>query len=254
MPISCPYAQVGADQLRKAGLNVDVQTMDFTTMVRRRASKEPPDKGGWNVFFTFTDGLFSDNPATNIRRSEATANPAWKAGRSARSWRRCATPGWRPADIDAQKRICEQMQLQMWQDVPYIPMGFWVRSDRAPAQHRRSALGICRVLWGAKGLTSISCRQYGTGGGLIPHTTPALPGVPAITARGVGVPCHCELTPAGGGRPALDETSPCRPSPYGHGRDKPGHDDESDAAANRDFCQERSNPHPVAHCDEDCRA
>ena len=60
-------AQVGADQLRKAGLNVDLQTMDFATMVRRRASKEPPEKGGWNVFFTFTDGLFSDNPATNIQ-------------------------------------------------------------------------------------------------------------------------------------------------------------------------------------------
>jgi len=30
------------------------------------------------------------------------------------------------------------MQLQMWQDVPYIPMGHWVR----PTAHRRDIIDL----------------------------------------------------------------------------------------------------------------
>jgi peptide/nickel transport system substrate-binding protein len=130
-------AQVGVDQLRKAGLNLDVQTMDFTTMVRRRSSRETPEKGGWNVFFTFTDGLFSDNPATNIqlRGDGKSGLEGWAVSPKLEALH----DAWlETADIDAQKRICEQMQLQMWQDVPYIPMGFWVRS----AAHRRNLVDL----------------------------------------------------------------------------------------------------------------
>jgi peptide/nickel transport system substrate-binding protein len=107
------FASIGqVDQLRKAGLNLDVQTMDFTTMVRRRASKELPEKGGWNVFFTLLDGLFSDNPATN-EAIRGTANPACTVGWSVRSSRRSLRDAWlETADVDAQKRITEQMQLQ----------------------------------------------------------------------------------------------------------------------------------------------
>jgi len=120
-------AQVGVDQLRKAGLNLDVQAMDFTTMVRRRSSRETPEKGGWNVLFTFTDGLFSDNPATNIqlRGDGKSGLEGWAVSSKLEALR----DAWlETADIDAQKRIGEQMQLQLWQDVPYIPLGHWVRS------------------------------------------------------------------------------------------------------------------------------
>jgi peptide/nickel transport system substrate-binding protein len=30
------------------------------------------------------------------------------------------------SDIDEQRRICAKLQMQLWQDVPYIPMGeYW---------------------------------------------------------------------------------------------------------------------------------
>ena len=61
-------------------------------------------------------------------------------------------PGWpdssrlealREAWLDAEapdvlKRIGEQMQLQMWRDVPYIPLGHWVRSTA----HRRDIIDL----------------------------------------------------------------------------------------------------------------
>ena len=133
-------SQVGVDQLRKAGMNVDLQTMDFATMVRRRVSKEPRDKGGWNVIFSINDILFGGNPATNsaIRGDARSGLPGWPTSPGLEALR----DAWLDtADIDAQKRIGEQMQLQMWKDVPYIPMGFWVR----PTAHRRN---IVDVPWG----------------------------------------------------------------------------------------------------------
>jgi peptide/nickel transport system substrate-binding protein len=27
------------------------------------------------------------------------------------------------SDLEAEKRVCRELQLQLWQDVPYIPMG-----------------------------------------------------------------------------------------------------------------------------------
>ncbi|MBM4329710.1 MAG: ABC transporter substrate-binding protein [Deltaproteobacteria bacterium] len=41
-----------ASALRKAGFTVDMQAMDWMTVVTRRASMEPPAKGGWNLFST----------------------------------------------------------------------------------------------------------------------------------------------------------------------------------------------------------
>jgi peptide/nickel transport system substrate-binding protein len=135
-----PISQVGADQLRKAGMNVDLQLMDVPTMIRRRTNKETQDKGGWNVYFTILDGLFNANPATNIaiRGDGKSGVPGWPDSPKLEAFR----DAWLDAeDIGAQKKISEQMQLQMWQDVPYIPMGHWIRSTA----HRRN---IVDLPWG----------------------------------------------------------------------------------------------------------
>ena len=42
--------RTGAEQLRRAGINVDLQEMDFGSVVRRRGNQGPPDKGGYNMF------------------------------------------------------------------------------------------------------------------------------------------------------------------------------------------------------------
>ena len=131
---------VGADQLRKAGMNVDLQTTDFATLVRRRENKEALDKGGWNLAFSILDGVFVTSPATHnqIRGNGKSASYGWPESPRLEALR----DAWLDAgDMNAQKKISEQVQLQMWQDVPYIPMGHWVR----PTAHRRN---IVDVPWG----------------------------------------------------------------------------------------------------------
>ena len=43
---------VAAQLMRQAGFKVDLQAMDWQTLVSRRAKKDPPAQGGWNMFCT----------------------------------------------------------------------------------------------------------------------------------------------------------------------------------------------------------
>lgn len=43
---------VMAEQLREAGFTVELQSMDFMTMLSRRANRGPVDDGGWSIFVT----------------------------------------------------------------------------------------------------------------------------------------------------------------------------------------------------------
>jgi peptide/nickel transport system substrate-binding protein len=45
-------APVAKQQLEAAGFKVDIQSMDWQTVVARRTKKDPPDKGGWNAMIT----------------------------------------------------------------------------------------------------------------------------------------------------------------------------------------------------------
>ena len=57
-----PATQVLIQAMREAGINVDAQSMDWGSVVSRRAKKEPPAQGGWNIFVTTTGGVGSSNP------------------------------------------------------------------------------------------------------------------------------------------------------------------------------------------------
>jgi peptide/nickel transport system substrate-binding protein len=66
MSAASTLSRIGAEQMRRAGINVDFQEMDFGTVIRRRASQATPDKGGWNVFFTLIDrSIPNTNPFGN---------------------------------------------------------------------------------------------------------------------------------------------------------------------------------------------
>jgi peptide/nickel transport system substrate-binding protein len=67
---------VAKQQLEKAGFKVDLVDMDWQSVVSRRARKEPPAQGGWNIFFTTNITLDSDNPGTNSFASGA-CDKAW---------------------------------------------------------------------------------------------------------------------------------------------------------------------------------
>ncbi len=67
---------VAKQQLERVGFKVDDVALDWQTVVSRRARKDPPNQGGWNLFFTTNITLDSDNPGTNSFASGA-CEKAW---------------------------------------------------------------------------------------------------------------------------------------------------------------------------------
>lgn len=55
---------VYGELLKQAGFNVDVQTMDWATLITRRTKKDLPENGGWNVFITYWGGVDASSPVT----------------------------------------------------------------------------------------------------------------------------------------------------------------------------------------------
>jgi len=117
-------AQVGADMLRRIGMNIDYQSLDWGTVVQRRASREPPDKGGWNIFFTFLGGTGNISPASSLG-IRATGTSAWFGWPTSPKLEALRQAWFEAPDLAAQQKICRDLQLQFFQDVPYVPTGMY---------------------------------------------------------------------------------------------------------------------------------
>lgn len=124
-------AQVASDTLTRIGFNVDFQALEWGTVVQRRASKEPADKGGWNIFYTYLGGFGNISPAPDIAiRGNGTA--AWFGWPNNPKMEELYAAWFEAPDLAAQKKICEQMQVVFWQDPPYAPLGMY---DQPTAFH-----------------------------------------------------------------------------------------------------------------------
>ena len=55
-------APVAKAAMERIGMKVDMQSMDWQTLVSRRAKRDPPDKGGWNALITSTTSAGSLDP------------------------------------------------------------------------------------------------------------------------------------------------------------------------------------------------
>ncbi|HEX5328509.1 MAG TPA: ABC transporter substrate-binding protein, partial [Acetobacteraceae bacterium] len=117
--------QVGADMLRKSGLNVDEQDTDWGTLVHRRDNPGPVDKGGWSALFTTLSGLDLSNPSGHA--FEANGRKAWFGWPTSPKLEALRAAWYDAPDLAAQKRICADIQRQWWIDVPQVPVGQWLQ-------------------------------------------------------------------------------------------------------------------------------
>ncbi|MCQ4162783.1 ABC transporter substrate-binding protein [Roseomonas sp. GC11] len=120
-PTIHPLALIAADLLQKLGMNVDLVSLDLATMVQRRNNKNPPDKGGWNLFCSAASGSDLLTPATiNYMRADGeTGFYGWPKSERIEQLR----AAWFEApDVAKQQAICAEMQRQALIDLPYYPL------------------------------------------------------------------------------------------------------------------------------------
>ncbi|HYZ23288.1 MAG TPA: ABC transporter substrate-binding protein [Rhodopila sp.] len=124
IPTIWAEAQVASDTLGKIGFNVDLQGLEWGTVVQRRASTEPVDKGGWNIFFTWLGGFSNISPAPNFA-IRGNGKSAWFGWPTNEKMEQLLAAWYDAPDVAAQKKICEEMQVAFWQNPSYAPLGMY---------------------------------------------------------------------------------------------------------------------------------
>ncbi|WIM10452.1 ABC transporter substrate-binding protein [Enhydrobacter sp.] len=117
-------APVAKAQLEAAGFKVDMQAMDWQTLVGRRNKKDPPDKGGWNAFLTSWVAADILNPvmAGFFNASCDKAMFGWPCDATIEKMRDAFAHETDPAK---QKQIAIDLQ-KYWVDHPtHINVGQW---------------------------------------------------------------------------------------------------------------------------------
>ncbi|GGJ78967.1 ABC transporter substrate-binding protein [Pseudomonas matsuisoli] len=114
---------VAAEALRKAGFNVQLQPMDWQTVVTRRASQQPSAQGGWNMFFTnwIIPEVWNPivNPMLNGHGKEGGFF-GWQSDPKMDEMRGQFAAANNDED---RKRIASEIQAHALKEVSYVPLG-----------------------------------------------------------------------------------------------------------------------------------
>ena len=77
LPVLTNIAPVTKSLLEQAGFKVDMQSMDWQTLVTRRTKKDPADKGGWNILHTFSVSADVAEPDLDLLLVAANGDKSW---------------------------------------------------------------------------------------------------------------------------------------------------------------------------------
>ena len=113
---------VAKQALERVGFKIDLQAMDWQTVVSRRAKKDPPDKGGWNVFFTTTVTVDADNPAGNSFTSGG-CDKAWFGWPCDPEIEKLRAAFARENDSDKRKQLAIAVSDRVMDQGSYIVLG-----------------------------------------------------------------------------------------------------------------------------------
>jgi peptide/nickel transport system substrate-binding protein len=130
-------APVAKSLMEKAGFKVDMQSMDWQTVVARRSKKDPPSAGGWHAFLTSWVSIDITNPifAGFMNSACDKAMFGWPCDQEMEKLRDDFA---RETDPAKQKAIAEAVQVREGQVVTHIPLGQWY----LPAAMRKNVDGM----------------------------------------------------------------------------------------------------------------
>lgn len=120
-PVNNAASEVTADLLRKMGFNVDYQSMDWGSVVQRRTSQQPPEKGGWNVFAVSADGDYFLDP-TVVPAIRANGKDAWIGWPDSPAIESLFRDWFLAPSLADRQAIARKLQAQTLQDVTWIPL------------------------------------------------------------------------------------------------------------------------------------
>ncbi|HEY0296594.1 MAG TPA: ABC transporter substrate-binding protein [Bordetella sp.] len=115
-------ALMAAQTMQSIGMNVDMQTMDWASIGARRAKRDAPDAGGWNVYVTVAGRFDADTPVTHALLSAQCGNnlPGWFCDKTLDDLR----AAWiRESDPAKRQAILDRFQARAYEVAPSINTG-----------------------------------------------------------------------------------------------------------------------------------
>ncbi len=132
---------VTADIIRRLGMNLELISADWGTLIQRRTSKEPVERGGWSIIHTTSSGQSLQLPVFHLflRANGANAWFGWpdvpEVERLRAEW---VEKGGDPAEG---RRIAEALNREAMQSMYYVPLGYYWQ----PSAWRRNLTGVFRA-------------------------------------------------------------------------------------------------------------
>jgi peptide/nickel transport system substrate-binding protein len=130
-------APVTKSLMEKAGFKVDLQSMDWQTLVTRRTKKDPPSAGGWHAFLTSWASVdILDPVATGFLN--ATCEKATFGWPCDAELERLRDAFAKEADPAKQKALAEAVQLRAVEYPTHLHLGQYVQ----PQAFRKNVSGL----------------------------------------------------------------------------------------------------------------
>lgn len=134
-------ALMAAQTLRSIGMNVEMQNSDWASIGARRAKRDAPAAGGWNMYVTVAGEFDANSPVTNAYLGAPCGNslPGWPCDAKLDELR----SEWIKApDAAARKQALDAFQRRAYEAFPYVNAGQYSAASAA-----RSSLKGVEQMW-----------------------------------------------------------------------------------------------------------
>ncbi len=131
-----PLGDITYDLFKRIGINTELVATDWGSVVQRRNSKEPVEKGGWSVYHTWFTGGFIINPVITPPY-RGIGDKGW-FGWYENAKVEALTQEWLEAKDDAARmRLAMAIQAENYDKVPTVTLGQF----QIPTAWRKSLTG-----------------------------------------------------------------------------------------------------------------
>ena len=141
IPSISALGDVTADNLKKIGVNVELAVSDWGTMVARRAKRDPPGQGGWNLFHTTVGGTGMSSPLTNFAINSSCGGDNWFGWPCDPKTEELRSGYIRAAEEGPSRAALEGLHRHLWEALPDIPVGQYIQ----PWAWRSNITGVLRA-------------------------------------------------------------------------------------------------------------
>lgn len=124
-PITKNMGDVTADLLKRLGMNVDFNAVDWGTVGSRRAQKTPPGQGGWNMFHTWHTGADCINPSA-YNAVRANGDQAWFGWPNSPEVEKEVAAWFDAKDLAEEQAAMKRLNKAALDHVVFAPTGFFL--------------------------------------------------------------------------------------------------------------------------------